>query len=224
MGGTCSVNGKVMPLLEHTSDTHPFRPSSSVAYSKTSACMATGRNSFKPLKPRRAFKLHRAKIGSATLQLHGKLGIVALTRTNYDTKWTSTRHRQCAAESPHSYITLAAAAKPHQACKIKFLEDYYSHVLVTYTQFGAASIFNTIQQLLTRLKNLDNMADDMDRNGARDCHRFHNGTNPVCAVEDQLGHMCQPCLRQTVDSNASCPPGLAACSTTASTRRCGGKG
>ena len=56
------------------------------------------------------------------------------------------------AKLPHSYITLAAAAKPHHACKIKFLEDYYPHVLVTYTRLSVTSIFNTIQQLLPKLK------------------------------------------------------------------------
>ena len=141
-----------MPLLEHTSDTHPSRPSSSVTHSIKSTCMATGRNPFKPLKPPHAFKLHCAKIESTPLQLHGKLGIVALTRTNFNIRRASTRHRQCAAELPHSYIALAAAAKPHHACKIKFLEDYYPHVLVTYTRFSVASIFNTIQQLLPKSK------------------------------------------------------------------------
>jgi hypothetical protein len=158
INGTYNVNGKIMPLLEHTSDTHPAeptprlngvtfkpvidhiddkppatpsRPSSSITHSKKSTCMATGRNPFKPPKPRRAFKLHHATIKSTPLQLHGKLGIVALTRTNFNIRRASTRHRQCAAELPHSYITLAAAAKPHHAYKIKFLEDYYPHVLVT---------------------------------------------------------------------------------------------
>ena len=46
------------------------------------------------------------------------------------------------------------------------------------------------------------MADDMDGNGTSDCHRFHDGTNPVCVVEDQLGHMCQPCLRQSQTAQA----------------------
>ena len=134
------------------SPTTPSRPSSTITHSKKSICLATGRNPFKPPKPQRVFKLHHAKIKSTPLQLHGKLGIIALIRTIFNIKRAPTGHRQCVAELPHSYITLATAAKPHHACKIKFLEDYYPHVLVTYTRLSVTSIFNTIQQLLPKLK------------------------------------------------------------------------
>ena len=75
-------------------------------------------------------------------------------------------------------------------------------MLTTYTQFHITSIFNYIQQLLLKIKDLDKMADDMNRNRSCDCHRFHDGTSPVCAVEATLGHMCQPCLKQNQTAQA----------------------
>ena len=36
----------------------------------------------------------------------------------------------------------------------------------------------------------------LDEQGSTKCLRFSDGTKPVCNVEGQLGHLCQPCSRQ----------------------------
>ena len=46
------------------------------------------------------------------------------------------------------------------------------------------------------------MADALDQNGSNECFHFHDGTRPVCTVENQLGHEYQPCLRQSQTAQA----------------------
>jgi hypothetical protein len=46
------------------------------------------------------------------------------------------------------------------------------------------------------------MADALDQHGTDRCFRFDDGTRPVCGAEGQLGHLCQPCLRQSQAAQA----------------------
>ena len=221
INGTYNANGKVIPLLKHISYAHPAelapkfsptsyarslsnppatpsRPLSAITHSKKSTRLATSRNPFKSPKPRHAFRLQHAKIRSTPLQLHVKFGTAASFYTNFNIKRAYTQHHQRVAKLLHSYITLAAATKPHHTRKIRFLIDCYPHAPETSTQFSVIRVFNnTISTVSHQNGKPNNMADNMNRNGSDDCYLFHDGTKPLCGVKDQLGHECQQCLRQS---------------------------